>query len=243
MYQFFSSISNVLSQPLINILYSVESFPLIAALVLGLVGAMAPCQMTGNLGAITIYGSRSLQKGIAWLEVVFFILGKIVVFSGLGLLVWILGQEFRDNLTLFFPWVRKAMGPILILIGIYLAGYFKLKWTLPLGKLPDRLLKKGKIGAFFMGFSFSLGFCPTMFILFFVSLMPMVLSTSYGMVLPSIFAIGTSVPLIITIFLIWYFDLGSMFLKISRKVGSYIQKGTGWVMVILGIVDTLTYWT
>jgi cytochrome c-type biogenesis protein len=243
MYQFFSEISNLMSKPFMNILYSVESFPLIAALVLGLVGALAPCQFTGNLGAITIYGNQSIQREIPWKEVLFFILGKIAVFSGLGLLVWLLGQEFRANLTLIFPWVRKVVGPILILIGIYLAGYFKMKWTFSLGKIPERLLKKGKTGAFLMGFSFSLGFCPTMFVLFFISLMPMVLSSSYGVILPSVFAIGTSIPLILAIFLLWYFELGSVFLKKGRKVGFTIQRFAGWVMIILGILDTVTYWT
>src|SRR5690606_26007340 len=137
-------------------------------------------------GAIMIYGNSSLQKRLALPEVMFFVLGKIVVFSGLGFLVWLLGQEFQEYLPLIFPWVRKVVGPILVFIGIYLAGFFKMRWTISLGKIPDRFIKKGKLGAFFMGFSFSLGFCPTMFILFFVTLMPMVLSTSYGAILPSI---------------------------------------------------------
>ncbi|MDQ0162367.1 urease accessory protein UreH domain-containing protein [Aeribacillus alveayuensis] len=243
MYQLISDFSNLLTKPFLNILYSVESFPLIAALVLGLVGALAPCQLTGNLGAITVYGNHSVQKRVAWTEVVFFIIGKIVVFSGLGFFVWLLGQEFRTNLTIIFPWIRKIIGPIIILIGLYLVGFLKMRWTISLGKIPDKFLKRGKMGAFLMGFSFSLGFCPTMFVLFFASLMPMVLTTSYGVILPSIFAIGTSIPLILAVFLIWYFDLGSVFLKKGRKVGSVVQKVAGCIMIILGILDTLTYWT
>ncbi|MEH7378923.1 sulfite exporter TauE/SafE family protein [Bacillus sp. JJ1533] len=243
MYQILSEISNFLSTPFRNMFYSVEGLPVLAAFLLGLVGALVPCQFTGNLGAIMVYGNRSVQKRLAWTEVFFFILGKIVVFSGLGLLVWLLGQEFKANLTLLFPWVRKQVGPILIIIGIYLAGYFKMSWTISLGKIPDRFFKKGKLGAFLMGFSFSLGFCPTMFVLFFVTLMPIVLSTSYGAVLPSIFAIGTSIPLILAIFLIWYFELGSIFMKKGRKVGATVQKTVGWIMIVLGVFDTLTYWT
>ncbi|MDF0728110.1 sulfite exporter TauE/SafE family protein [Cytobacillus sp. S13-E01] len=242
MYQFMSEASNLLSKPFMNIFYSLEGLPLLAALLLGLVGALAPCQITGNLGAIAIYGNSSVQKRLAWTEVLFFTLGKIVVFSGLGFLVWQLGQEFRSNLTLLFPWIRKSLGPILIIIGIYLAGYFKMSWTLTLGKVPNRLVKKGKLGAFLLGVSFSLGFCPTMFVLFFVTLMPIVLSTPYGAVLPSIFAIGTSIPLILAIFLIWYYELGSIFIKKSRKLGSIVQKSAGWIMIVLGIIDTLTYW-
>lgn len=243
MYEFFTQISNVLSQPFFTLATGFEGTPLLAALFLGLVGALAPCQFTGNLGAITIYGNRSLQSKIAWSDVIWFTIGKIAVFSGLGLIVWLIGKEFQDFLITIFPWIRKIIGPILVFIGLFMVGFIKMNWTVTLAKIPDRL-KEGKSGAFFMGAGFSLGFCPTMFILFFITLMPIVLSSSYGAILPSIFAIGTSLPLIVAIFLLWYFDIsGSVMKKKGRKLGSIIQKTAGWFMIILGILDTLTYWT
>lgn len=222
--------------------YGFEGTPMIAAFFLGLVGAVAPCQFTGNLGAITLYGSRSLQEKVPWLHIIWFTIGKIVVFTSLGLMVWLLGREFQNQLPAFFPWIRKLVGPFLIFIGLFMIGIFKMKWFITLGKIPEKL-KEGKLGAFFLGVGFSLGFCPTMFILFFVTLMPIVLSTSYGVVLPSIFAIGTSIPLIIAIFLIWYFDInGKQVKKKGRKVGAIIQKVSGWMMIVLGVFDTMTYW-
>ncbi len=222
--------------------YGFEGTPILAALFLGLVGAVAPCQFTGNLGAIAIYGNRSLQNNIPWFQIIWFTLGKIVVFSGLGLFVWLLGREFQDSLTLFFPWIRKTVGPILIFIGLFMIGIIKMNWFFTLGKIPERL-KEGPLGAFFLGVGFSLGFCPTMFILFFVTLMPIVFSTSYGVILPSVFAIGTSLPLIIAIFFIWYFDMSGVSMKKKgRKVGAIVQKIAGWMMIILGILDAVTYW-
>lgn len=242
MYDVLSQISNFLSEPFINIAYGVEGIPLLSAFMLGLVGALAPCQFTGNLGAITIYGNQSLQKGMAWKEVTSFILGKILVFSVLGLIVWILGQEFQRSLTTYFPVIRKAIGPMLIFIGIFMIGLVKMNWTIKMGRIPDKFIK-GRFGAFFMGVSFSLGFCPTMFVLFFVTLMPIVLSTSYGAVLPSIFAIGTSIPLIIAVFLIWYFGIeGRLMKKEGRKLGAFVQKAAGVIMVVLGIADTIVYY-
>lgn len=242
MYEIFSQISGFLSQPFMKLAYGSEGIPILAALFLGLVGAVAPCQFTGNLGAITIYANRSLQNKIPWFHIIWFILGKIVVFSGLGLLVWLLGREFQDQLPLFFPWIRKTVGPFLILIGLFMIGIIKMNWFISLGEIPERL-KEGKLGAFFLGVGFSLGFCPTMFILFFVTLMPIVFSTSYGVILPSVFAIGTSLPLIIAIFLIWYFNIsGSTMKKKGRKVWAIIQRLSGWIMIGLGIFDTMTYW-
>jgi cytochrome c biogenesis protein CcdA len=73
--------------------------------------------------------------------------------------------------------------------------------------------------------------------------MPMAVSTSYGFVLPSIFAIGTAIPFILAIFLIWYFGLNGALMKKSRKISKVIQQAAGVVMIILGVLDTMTYWS
>lgn len=243
MYEIFSQISNLLSQPFLNIGRSTEGIPILSAFVLGIVGALAPCQFTGNLGAITIYVNKSVQLKLAWMEVLYFILGKIVVFSGLGILVWMIGSEVKDTLIVLFPWMRKLVGPLLIFIGLFMVGLIKLRGTITLGRISDVFEKKGKLGAFLMGVSFTLGFCPTMFVLFFLTLMPMALSVSYGPVLPGIFALGTSIPVIISIFLIWYFELnGKLMNKKGRKLGMIVQRTAGIILLILGIVDTITYW-
>lgn len=243
MYELFSQISNLFMQPFYNLARSMEGIPVLFAFLLGIVGALAPCQFTANLCAVTVYGNKSVQKQIAWAEVVFFIIGKIAVFSMFGLIVLMLGSEVRSILTLYFPWFRKLVGPILILIGLFILGVIKFKKMISLGSIPEKFTKKGKLGAFLMGVSFTLGFCPTMFTLFFVTLMPLALSVPYGGLLPSIFAIGTSLPLILAIFLIWYFELsGKLMKKKGRKLGLIVQRIAGAIIIILGVLDTITYW-
>src|SRR3954466_6652313 len=122
MYSLLSQISSVLSKPFISMANSLESWPIVFALILGLVGALAPCQLTGNISAVTLYGNRSFQKKIAWKDVIYFTLGKIVAFSILGIFVWLLGKEIEQNITLYFPWLRKIMGPLLIIVGLFMLG-------------------------------------------------------------------------------------------------------------------------
>lgn len=243
MYQFFSQISNLLSQPLINIGLNTASIPILSAFILGIVGAVAPCQFTGNIGAITVYGNQSLQRNVAWRGVFFFILGKVVVFTSFGLLIWLVGYEVKETLLLSFPWLRRLVGPLMIVIGLFMLGVIKFYKTLSFGSIPQRFQEKGSLGAFLMGVSFTLGFCPTMFSLFFVTLMPMATAVSYGAILPVIFAIGTSVPLLIAIFLIWYLDLGGKLIrKEGMKLGRIVQKLAGVILLILGVLDTISYW-
>ena len=244
MYELFSQLSNTLSLPFLNIVGSTKGIPILFALLLGIIGAMAPCQFTGNLGAIMVYGNKSVQNRIAWGEILFFIFGKILVFSLFGLIVWLLGSEVKSTLSLYFPWFRKVVGPILILIGLFMLGIIKTYKSFSFGSIPEKFMKKGNLGAFLMGVSFTLGFCPTMFVLFFVTLMPISLSVSYGSILPTLFALGTSLPLILAIFLIWYFDLSGKFMKKKgRKIGLFVQRLAGVFMVLLGVLDTVTYWS
>ncbi|RKL68500.1 cytochrome C biosynthesis protein [Salipaludibacillus neizhouensis] len=243
MYDYIDSISQLLREPFMNAANSVESFPLLFALLLGLVGALAPCQFSGNVSAITLYGTNSLKKGISWSDTLYYVLGKIVAFSALGLVVVLLGQEFQRQLPLFFEPMRKVLGPVLILIGLYMIGFFAMKWNLQLWKQKHGTTRqRGKWGAFMLGFSFSLGFCPTMFILFFVLLMPLTLSTSYGVIMPSVFAIGTSIPFLFVIFVIWYLGLGGAILKKGREIGFFVQRLAGSFMIFIGIIDILTFW-
>lgn len=242
LYQFFNAITNKIIGPIMDLATAYSHMPLLFAFFLGLVGAIAPCQLTSNVSAITIYGNRSFVKKVPWLHVFFFILGKVIVFSGIGLLIWFIGQEVHGKLAAVLPLFRKAMGPLLILIGFFMLGFFKKFKQLSLFNRSGKVFSDSYVGSFLMGLSFTLAFCPTMFVLFILTLMPVVLSTSYGAVLPAVFGIGTSLPLIFVIFLIWYFGASGAVLKKSRKIGEIVQRVAGIIIVIIGILDTLTYW-
>ncbi|WP_405027704.1 cytochrome c biogenesis CcdA family protein [Lentibacillus songyuanensis] len=177
-----------------------------------------------------------------WLHVFWFIFGKIVVFSILGLVIWLVGQGIYSTLAQILPILRKAIGPLLLVIGLFMLGLFRWKRTWRIFQLPQKAFGDRYLGSFLMGVSFTLAFCPTMFVLFLFTLMPIVLVSSYGAILPSVFGIGTSLPLIIVIFLIWYFGASGVILKKSRKVGTIIQKVAGVLLIVIGIFDTLTYW-
>ncbi|SEM15311.1 Cytochrome c biogenesis protein CcdA [Paenisporosarcina quisquiliarum] len=242
MYSLMAKFSQTISEPVTVFLHSFEHSPIIVALLLGLIGAVAPCQLTGNMSAVTFYGNRTVQMKNNWGEIVAFITGKVVVFSLIGLLAWIFGQSFESKMTEYFPLLRKVIGPLLMITGLVLLGIFKLRFLNRLTMNIPLALKEGKWGSFMLGASFSLAFCPTMFVLFFVWLMPTVVSTSYGFLLPAFFGIATSIPLILLFVLIWFFDAKKIIMKRSMKMGRMIQRIAGVVLVIIGLFDTITYW-
>lgn len=246
MYEILSQISGWLSQPFTSAAYSTE-FALLAALMLGVVGSVAPCQISANLGAISFFGNRYVQKMVSSWEIVLYLGGKVLVFSIFGLLFWLFDEGISNQSIPIFAVARKMLGPLFILIGLYLLNWIKLP-----GGIGYRISRQmevwaqrigGKWGSFLMGVAFSLGFCPTMFWLFFGVLMPMTFESSTGPLLPSIFAIGTAIPLLVVFGLYIGFGLERIMVKKLRKWGSHIQKVTGLFFVLWGMMDSFTYWT
>lgn len=242
MFSTFSQFMYSLAEPFRLMASTYESFPLLVAFFLGLVGAFAPCQLTGNISALTLYGQRTIRSKTDWVDVGFFIFGKIVAFSLIGFLFWLGGRAAEEQLITLFPWLRKIIGPLIVVTGLVLLNVWRFSWITRLSsRVPDQF-QGGKTGSFLMGIFFSIAFCPTMFVLFFVSLMPLVVTTSYGFVLPAVFGIATSFPVIMVLGAMWFVGVDRSLLKTSRYIGRLIQRGAGLLLVIIGLLDTWTYW-
>lgn len=140
--------------PFIDIANSTKSIPILFSFLLGVVGTLAPCQLTGNISAMTLYGNQSLQKGISWKHILLFTLGKIVAFTSLGLLVWFLGKEVQQSLTSYFPWFRRFIGPLLIFIGLILVRIIKIRSSFSLHVPILAFKRKKKLVHFLWDLSF-----------------------------------------------------------------------------------------
>lgn len=242
MYELLNQVSQFFSEPIFRLMNGFGAVPFLAAFLLGMLGSLAPCQLTGNFTAITYYGKKAVSTRTPWGEIVLFLLGKILVFSLLGGLIWLFGKELQSTLTTYFAYFRKSIGFINILVGLFLLGYVKFKWLGKLFKWKTKSNAEGKAGALVLGISYSIAFCPTMFILFFVQLMPMVLSSPYGFALPPVFGVGTALPLLIILLLMFLFGAEGSLLKKGRKFGSIVQKSAGIFIIIIGLIDIVTYW-
>ncbi|MGQ0423021.1 urease accessory protein UreH domain-containing protein, partial [Bacillus sp. HC-Mk] len=101
---------------------------------------------------------------------------------------------------------------------------------------------QNEVGSFLLGFFFSLAFCPTMFVLFFGTLIPLSLSFNYGYLFPTFFSIGTALPIVVLMSFISYLGLNGALLKKSRKIGNSIQRIAGFLLILIGFYDTALYW-
>lgn len=64
-------------------------------------------------------------------------------------------------------------------------------------KLRETLAEKGYAGGFLLGAIFALAFCPFSAVLYFGMMIPLALKAHDGVIIPSVFAIATGLPVIV----------------------------------------------
>jgi cytochrome c-type biogenesis protein len=243
-YVFLSQTSVALSVP-VKQLADASQLPILGVLLIGLVGALSPCQLTTNLSAMA-YVSRRAGEGQVWSEALAYTVGKVLVYTLTGGTVIYLGLQLQQSAIPVVVVTRKIVGPLMILIGFGLLGLIRLRGSF--GRrlscwLEARLPKRGLIGAFSLGAVFSFTFCPTLFWLFFGLMIPLAVISAGGWIFPGLFALGTVLPLLVFAGLLASGnDLSS---KLTERLSRYqrrISQVSGAVFILAGINDTLTYW-
>ena len=176
------------------------SIPLLSALGLGLLAAISPCTMATNVAALAYVGRKASQQSYAALTAVLYTLGRMFTYTGIGVLIVLIGLEVTSLSRSLQAAGSSFLGPVLIAVGVVLLVIDRLPAAAGGGhiqRMGSRLGDMGIIGGFPLGATFALAFCPYSGVLFFAVLIPLALRTTGGIALPAAFAIGTGIPVLI----------------------------------------------
>jgi sulfite exporter TauE/SafE len=196
-YVMLSQFSATLAVPVSHLADRVE-LPLLTVFLFGLVGAVAPCQLTTNLSAMAYVGSR-VSDARPWREGLAYVLGKVLVYTLLGAAAVAMGLQLQAAAIPIAVAARKVLGPLMIVIGLGFLGVLRLRGSAGHGVstwLQTRLPQGGLFRAFLLGVTFSFTFCPTLFWLFFGLTIPLAVRSAGGWAFPALFAVGTALPLL-----------------------------------------------
>lgn len=219
--------------------------PVLTAVIFGLIGATAPCQLTTNLSALA-WVSAHAGRGRPTTLAMAYVAGKVTVYTLVGGLVILAGLQLQAVSIPVVLVARKGLGPLMVLVGLGLLGAFRLRagfgqqWAL---WLRDRLAGHGHRGAYLLGVVFSFAFCPTLFWLFFGLTVPLALRSTGGLTFPGLFAVGASLPLLaMTIVVGAGVGTAGWFAGGVRRVERVLRVVAGLVLVLAGLHDTIVYW-
>lgn len=225
---------------IINFLIDGYNIPILTAFLLGILSSISPCPLATNITAIAFI-SREIKTAKNTLRSGFvYTLGRGVSYTLLATLIYFGFSTFQVA-RIFQGWGEKFLGPVLILIGLMMLGVFKFDFIKDKGgdkteKAKIWLSHKGLIGSFFLGMLFALAFCPYSGVLFFGVLIPLVLKSSEGLLLPPIFALGTGLPVILFSFLLAFSaqKIGKFF-QIMQKIEKMMRYGVAFTFLGVGI--------
>lgn len=177
-----------------------SSTPALTAFLLGLLTALSPCPLATNIAAIGFIGKDIEDRKRIFRNGLLYTLGRILSYTLLGVILILVLKEGASMFGIqktIGTWGELLLGPLLLVIGLFMLLGDRI--NLPQFGFKgnaEGLAKKGGWGALLIGILFAMAFCPTSGVFYFGMLIPMSATATAGYLLPVIFAIATSIPVL-----------------------------------------------
>lgn len=212
--------------------------PFVSALWLGILTSISPCPLATNIAAVSFLSKKINHPKLVLQSSIAYTVGRMLTYAVLGVIIITSLASIPAIANFLQKYMNKILGPVLLIVGLFLLDIIKI--NIPSLSVSHQkqaaLAESGIIGSFTLGAIFALSFCPIAAALFFGSLIPLALKSSYGIILPFFYGIGTGIPVMV-------FALGiamgvTSFSKWFRKVAVlelYTRKITGIIFILVGI--------
>lgn len=211
-----------------------STMPWLTALLLGLMTAISPCPLATNITAIGFISRDIESRKRVFINGLLYTLGRAITYTVIAFIIFIGADQLKFG-GFFQRYGEKIVGPLLILIGIFMLDLIKINFP-GFNKLKSGMQDKKKWGyldAILLGLVFALAFCPYSGVLYFGMLIPLTVTSASGLYLPIVFAIATGIPVIIFAWILAY--------TISGLAGFYnkIKIFEFWFRRIIAVVFIL----
>lgn len=225
---------------IINSLITDYHAPFLTAALIGILTSISPCPLATNLTAIAFISREIKTPQHTLINGLIYTLGRGISYTVLAILMYLGLSSFQVS-RVFQGWGDKVLGPVLIVIGLVMLDVIKLNFATKnqkIDQLKTWLSTKGYLGALLLGMLFALAFCPYSGVLFFGVLTPLIMSSSEGILLAPLFALGTGLPVIIFSFII-AFSIQKM--SHALAIVTQVEKITRIVVASIFILVGLYY--
>ncbi len=211
---------------------------ILSALWLGILTSINPCPLATNIAAISFLSKKIAHTKFVFWSGVFYTIGRMAAYAIIGFIIISSLLSVPVTANFLQKYMNKALGPILIVVGLFLLGILKFNiGGLGISKnRQDILAQSGMKGSFVLGFIFALSFCPGSAALFFGSLIPLALNHKFGLILPFVYGIGTGLPvLLFSVFIALGIESTSRWFHKVTKIEKYARKVTGIIFILVGL--------
>ncbi len=216
------------------------------ALWFGILTSISPCPLATNIVAVSYIGSQMSTRRGVFMAGVLYMSGRMLTYTVLGAVLVSSAQSVPAVANFLQKYMNILLGPLLVLIGLILLDIIKFNMGDGAGmianKLQSRIKQSGLLGACVLGIIFALSFCPVSAALFFGSLFSVAVKNDSRIILPSIYGIGTALPVLAFAILMGF--SARMVSKVYNKVSvfeTWARRVTATVFIIAGVYYCATY--
>lgn len=211
---------------------------------LGVLTSISPCPLATNIAAISFIGRRVDRPGYVLLTGLLYTAGRCLAYVLLGAILTGGLLSVPGVSHWLSKYMYRLLGPILIVTAMILLGLI----SFPSGRgrlgqwAQQRAEQFGLGGALVLGVLFALSFCPVSAALFFGSLIPIAVEQHSAVLLPTLYGVGTALPVLVFAFLIALGanQLARMFDRITR-FELWARRITGVIFLMIGFYFTFVY--
>ena len=167
-----------------------------------------------------------------------FILGFTLVFIALGAGATLVGQVLFQQQAL----IRKIGGALIILMGLYVAGWLRIPFLMREWRVELKDRPAGYVGALIAGITFAAGWTPCIWpILGSILTVASVSQTaSTGILMLAAYSLGFAIPFFVSSLAINHF---LTFFDRFKRYLPWVTRGSGAVLIILGVLLVSDYFT
>jgi len=214
-----------------------STMPWISALVLGFMTSISPCPLATNITAIGFISKDIDNRNRVFINGLLYTLGRAITYTAIALVLYLGADQFKFS-GFFQQYGEKILGPLLIIIGLFMLDVIKLKFP-GMNGLTSKMENKSRwsyFDAILLGMLFALAFCPYSGVLYFGMLVPMTISSASGLYLPVLFAIATGIPVIIVSWILAYTlsGIGGFYNKI-KSFEIWFRRVIAILFIIVGV--------
>lgn len=212
-----------------------SSFPILTALILGLLTILDPCTLMTSITAIGYIDKEISNKRRVLMVGTLFVLGKLVTYILLSI-PFMMGAQTESIQHVIGEWGEPVLAIFMILCGILLlfAGHHHHTHDHGVSKWLQTVDESSSaFWAFMLGIFFAIAFCPHRLVYFITMIdITLTLPTSWNWLMPVVFGLGTGMPILIIAWLISYsaVSIGSL----TNRLGSF-EKWFRYICAVLFI--------
>jgi cytochrome c-type biogenesis protein len=216
----------------------------VTAVWLGILTSISPCPLATNIAAVSFVGRRLESTGKALWSGAAYVIGRLLAYVVLAVIVTIGLLSIPGVSNFLQKYMNYLLGPILIVVGVILLGVlpFAIPGFSPSAKMQERASQGNAWGASLLGALFALSFCPVSAALFFGSLIPLAVRHNSYILLPSLYGIGTGLPVLAfgVVIALSAQSVAKLFKRVTQ-FELWFRRITGVVFMLVGVYYCLIY--